>query len=813
MKAWLKPLFGDGYADVELRGLLLPVGLGDAPFDSYPEEFRLQLDERHARLFLDGNTLYVVDLNSATGTLHNGQAVGLDPVAVAAGDVLCFGKDLCFEAALAPAEERAEESAGSLGASSDESERTQILAPSTRPRLLLLPVRSGKGLNPIAVSVFPFLVSKSTGHFAVYVQQFASESNFVSRRHAHIYAKGADLFIEDLGSTNGTLLNGRRLDGSAEQLNTDDTLQFGHELFSFKVVLESVPVEDGSSAATRRTVPEGTILVSKAASFLDVYCDKPEDEESAEEGRPPAAEQSHIERFKSVFGSLRDTSIAAWEQLPLSRELRLGLVALVAVLLLGGLAAWLLADDRMATVTELLEEQQYEPALRLVEGYLAENPEDEAAQRLADDALTGFVVPVWSQAMLSGDYQAAEEVLSTAQSLAPSQGDEGVLPLLHWLGDLQRYTSERDAAASIQLSEGDHPMGVLLERWEAHSDDNLRLLEELARAHPVFEPVRTDALSQLRALKSDASVLLDAMTAVRDQVLQPLDPQTGAAALTALDSLQRDYPRVGGVADWRADVRAYLRLKAAYAANSLRDYMRERQAASFSTEYFAELVASELPALDELQALASDYALADRQWQAGELAAALEILEKLAQGPWGQEAQNLLVARRQLRAEFLRLPDLYQTADYQSSLLEFYTRIDPQRDKFMFDALQSDFSNEQEFAEQRVSELYAAAEEIWQEYQTGGGISGALRLESEISQRYREQAGRLSEAHSKLQDAAQILGLLGSVPSGTVNALNAAVVSEAERQRAAIEDLSAVLGSAAVDDKTALLPAPAKESK
>ena len=34
MKAWLKPLFGDGYADVELRGLLLPVGLGDAPFDS-----------------------------------------------------------------------------------------------------------------------------------------------------------------------------------------------------------------------------------------------------------------------------------------------------------------------------------------------------------------------------------------------------------------------------------------------------------------------------------------------------------------------------------------------------------------------------------------------------------------------------------------------------------------------------------------------------------------------------------------------------------------------------------------------------------
>ncbi|CAN0565245.1 unnamed protein product [Laminaria digitata] len=131
----------------------------------------------------------------------------------------------------------------------------------------------------------------------------------------------------------------------------------------------------------------------------------------------------------------------------------------------------------------------------------------------------------------------------------------------------------------------------------------------------------------------------------------------------------------------------------------------------------------------------------------------------------------------------------------------------------MFDALRSDFSNEQEFAERRVSELRAAAEEIWQAYQAQGGISGALRLESQISERYREQAGRLREAYSKLQEAAQILGLLGAVPSDAVSALNTSVVSEATRQRAAIEDLSAVLGSEAVDNKSALLPATSEESQ
>ena len=241
--------------------------------------------------------------------------------------------------------------------------------------------------------------------------------------------------------------------------------------------------------------------------------------------------------------------------------------------------------------------------------------------------------------------------------------------------------------------------------------------------------------------------------------------------------------------------------------------MRERQAASFNTDYFAGLVTAELPELDELQAVAGDYALADRQWQAGELAPSLALLEKLAQGPWGKEARSLLAQRQQLRNDFLRLPDLYQTEDYQTALLDFYTRIDPQRDKFMFDALRSDFSNEQEFAERRVSELRAAAEEIWQAYQAQGGISGALRLESQISERYREQAGRLREAYSKLQEAAQILGLLGAVPSDAVSALNTSVVSEATRQRAAIEDLSAVLGSAAVDNKSALLPATSEESQ
>lgn len=812
MNAWLKPLFGESYAEIALSGLLLPIGQSDAPFDTYPEELRQQLAVRHARLFLDDDTLYVVDLNSATGTTLNGEPLKDDPLEVAAGDLLCFGESLRFEACLSSAQEAEAGTGIEAGIQLDTGEHTQIMEVPRKPTLLLLPAKTSQGPSPIAVSDFPFLVSKSGGHFAVYKQQFAAEMSFVSRRHANIYARGADLYIEDLGSTNGTLHNGKRLEGTAELISAGDTLQFGHELFKFKVELELAPVQSSSAYATRRTVPEGTILVSTAGSFLDIYCDTPEPEAELSEVKTEdasAANQAPIERVQAIAGAVRDKTVAAWKQIPLSKEIRLGLLCLAGLALMVALGVGLLADDRAQQVEALLKQQQYEPALLMAEEYLAENPGDKPVQRLARKALNGYVVPSWSQAVLAGEYQAADSLLSAAREKhALSQGDGGVLLLLQWVGDMQRYVATRESATTVKIAEGQHAMEGLLQRWNSNSDVNMRLLDVLAREVPAFDPVRVAALSQLRALKSDASVLLGAMSKLRDKVLRPLDADTGAAALLAMNTFERNYPRVTGTDAWRADVLAYLRLKEAHAAEKLTDYIGEKKGADFQTDYFSKRVASEYPGVDDLKTITGKYALADKQWREGGLAVSLALSGSLAQGKWGAEAASLLAYRQQLHKDFMRLPELYQSPEYQTALLEFYTRIDSERDKFMYDALQSDFSSQQEFAAQRAEELRASVEQDWEDYQAQGGISGALRLESEISELYREQAARLSGAYKVLQQATQIYALVGADVPASLSTVNGAVIAEAERQRAAIEDLGAVLGTATVQDKTALLPAP-----
>ena len=59
------------------------------------------------------------------------------------------------------------------------------------------------------------------------------QSKLVSRRHAEIHASGGLLWIRDLGSTNGTLVNGKPIQES-ELLELGDIISFGRSDFCVK---------------------------------------------------------------------------------------------------------------------------------------------------------------------------------------------------------------------------------------------------------------------------------------------------------------------------------------------------------------------------------------------------------------------------------------------------------------------------------------------------------------------------------------------------------------------------------------------------
>ena len=60
------------------------------------------------------------------------------------------------------------------------------------------------------------------------------EDRFASGVHARVYSRGASYFVEDMNSTNGTFLNGGRLDGEAELKDLDE-MRIGDTEFRFEL--------------------------------------------------------------------------------------------------------------------------------------------------------------------------------------------------------------------------------------------------------------------------------------------------------------------------------------------------------------------------------------------------------------------------------------------------------------------------------------------------------------------------------------------------------------------------------------------------
>ncbi len=59
------------------------------------------------------------------------------------------------------------------------------------------------------------------------------EDSFASSAHARLYPRGESMYVEDMGSTNGTQLNGRPL-RRPEKLNVADTVRIGETEYRYR---------------------------------------------------------------------------------------------------------------------------------------------------------------------------------------------------------------------------------------------------------------------------------------------------------------------------------------------------------------------------------------------------------------------------------------------------------------------------------------------------------------------------------------------------------------------------------------------------
>jgi pSer/pThr/pTyr-binding forkhead associated (FHA) protein len=72
--------------------------------------------------------------------------------------------------------------------------------------------------------------------------RFASTPTRISRRHARLSVTGLEISIEDLGSKNGTWVDGERI-GSAVALRDGTSLRLGSETVRFEIAIDDRPTK------------------------------------------------------------------------------------------------------------------------------------------------------------------------------------------------------------------------------------------------------------------------------------------------------------------------------------------------------------------------------------------------------------------------------------------------------------------------------------------------------------------------------------------------------------------------------------------
>ncbi|MEC4723683.1 FHA domain-containing protein [Noviherbaspirillum sp. CPCC 100848] len=807
----LKPLSHAELADIRIRDNLFAVGRGEPPFVDYPAELVGDLSRRHARIFCEYGAAYIADLGSKNGTTVNGDDIRQKTRMLHDGDTVCFGRELSYRL--------------QIGERMDAPRKTARLA-----SLTLSPESGVPGLQPVVITQFPFLISKSDTVFSRYREQHPDQVNYLSRRHAHIFLKSGAPFIEDLGSTNGTFLNGKRLDERAMPLKNDDTLAFGGHHFVYRIGIEEAQLHADNTVtkfgkpmrpAENESQADKTTFVASADSFLNIFCvdpapqpgedDKQDPEQAASPERPAEGQRrpGKAGRLGTMLAEMRKALGDSPPQgAPRAGWSRSKVAAACAAALLAAGGTWLLMPGSEEQIRELMAEGNHAKAASVAAAALAGDAGNENLMALATEALMKTHVPAWLSALQSGQYDRADAVLARAESEAgPNEDARSLLRELRWVGRLERFVLGRGGLeAPIRLFADEEQIKTLLGQWDDDPGMHQRALARVASLVPEFKEPYALALSHLRKLQSDNAVYVAAIDRLKATIAEELRQDRPQALENVFNDYAEKYPRLIGVDALRQDLRRYVTMQGHARAQQLGPLVTLLAQGGFATPPFqahahALMNGGSLPP----QALIAQYQKVMQAWKQGNARQAYVLLEQAPRGPWSDVAARQLAHKKNVAAQFSELQRARGGKDYEERLLGFYALLDSEEDTWYLRGIESDVKALTVRAGKRAEEMLTRAQALWRRYRDNGSIGGAQRLESGVSGQFRAQARLLTDANENAVKGTRLYKELKIEYPSQWDKLQADIAAEAELQRRSMMELQRVLDPGVVKAKLALL--------
>lgn len=709
------------------------------------------------------------------------------------------------------------------GSTEEVAELTRCMPVPTARRLVLRPANPDSPSEPVVVTQFPFVFGRDTQAVV------GTPQRFLSRQHACLVLRSGRPHLLDLASTNGTWVDGQQLLALEERLLSEgSTVAFGSLELLFDVHLEQgfdITAPEGPSADLDTTPDDfpGTLYMQAGRPFLDALCDHKHtaagNDTDANGGAPCGEDpvgnrpQRALPRRPGILGRWRKAAIfvtelkAAFADDQPGRFPRRWVLAGLTAAALAVTGGSYLQQAPEREIRGLIKAGDYGQAIQRANGYLERDPDDGGLVTLAEEAQVRYLVPAWQRALVQGRYAVARNELASAPEPQRARNEEPAIEtLLNWITDLHEFAAAQGGSeAPIQLFDHELRMEALLQRWNQDGAAFRHLLVWIQNQIPAFERVHGQALSQLRALRNEASVHLDAIDELKTTIAERVATNQLRELPPVLERFGQTYPRVHGLEAIATDLEALLAVRDKLEARDL-TALDGAHGLSFQTPLFAEHGRGWLQANLPPQPLLTAYGHARQHWLHGRTDQAITILARLRHSEWDEVIADRLAHYRSVSMAYAALRAGVPVPPSRNRVLDFYRSLDPTEDGYFLRMLDDLVDTHRERALAEARELLDQARESWQGYQRGGAISGLMRLQPDLSQTFQTQTRQLADALQSARLAGRLYALLGLEPSSDERALYLDVVTEVSRQRQWLGDLNLVLDPALLQQKLELLP-------
>ncbi|MEE9397073.1 MAG: FHA domain-containing protein [Methylococcales bacterium] len=810
MQFKLKPIPPSELEEILIDDAVFSIGRGRRPFSKYAKEQVANLSRVHARIIEKNENIFVIDAGSKNGTYVNNKRLDRNPVQLKNGDIIGFSDSLVYALDI-PNQIRLE---------------PRLAEPATEIILTLMP--ADNELETLVVSKFPFLISKSDKTFAAYASKFSEDLRYLSRRHAYFFVKENELYVEDLKSTNGTYVNGIRLDDTAILLKNGDAIEIGSNRFSYtidvKKALQPEKVSQVKEPSASKPIQSGpvaddrTTFVSTADSFLDIFCPQDEDADTPinEEYAQEVSEVVETKPAKTAFGRFFRRTRAFFGQVntALAEEKRdsrktkwVFTVMCIAAVIAAGFY-WFGVQQR--DINTLMAEGRYEQSLILALKYLEKNPEHEEIRKIAAQALIKSTVPPWLEEIEQQEYEEASQLLMETKRKYSLQG-EGLelIGVLEWMGILEQFIHDRGGIKGpIIIFSQEKQINTLLNWWEEDKQNHLRSLTSIKRYAPEFNSIYSRTYSHLTALRKERSVDIAAIDRLKATIRKKLASNRGKELSIVFDKFESKYPKIQGMDKVREDWQSYMTLKREVDARNLPAILSFLSKHQFVIPPFKEsleaITANSLPSGQFVER----YAQASAAWRAGEMKTAIDLLMQLKDPAWDEFIVPELKRKQQIKKTYSALLESRNKANYESALASFYSLLDKDEDSYFVNAIEVDFKEIRNKGTTEAEKFLELAQKNWIDYKKGGRIRGLQRLEAGISRKFKKQALHLFNAYLNAHQGIKLYNTIATDPAPEWKEMYDDIKAEIASQRRSLDELSMVLEPKLLDAKLKLIPKP-----